>query len=97
MYCFVHFLLGLCGRVDYGWSPQPFLKEFLTSPAYEEDRELILVNFQSLVRPYENERSELKAFQMQQAEQRKAKIAKMTTSPMSMKLWLVDVHGSVIS
>jgi len=74
---------------------QPFLKAFLTSPAYEDDRELILVNFQSLVRPYENERSELKAFQKQQAELRRAKIAKMTSPPMSMKLWLDDVHGSV--
>lgn len=65
--------------------------------AYEADRELVLVNFKALVRPFESERSALKAFQRQQAELRRAKVAKMCdrAQPLSLRLWLDDVRGSV--
>ena len=69
---------------------------FLSDLAYEADRELVLANFKALVRPFESERSALKAFQRQQAELRRAKVAKMCDLPLSLRLWLDDVRGSVI-
>lgn len=83
-------------RVFEAYGSEAFLTALMGDPAYERDREEVLANFKVLVRPYEAEMTEVKAFQRRQAESRRARMERMTAEPYQLRLWLEDVHGSVL-
>jgi len=83
-------------RIFDSYGSQEFLLAFLCDAAYESDREDILVNFKSLVRPFSDEMSSMKEFVRKQSVLRKARLEKMTTAPYSLSSWLEDVQGSVL-